>query len=185
MQKIVLILIMICILPLTAFASDFIFDTGVRWDMSQKDLLKIEKNRGSKVKNKNADQAVVQAQYREHKNVLITYAFTDKALSGVEYTIRYGSQTATVDISYNDYLNLVDELTASYGKPVKSGLNWNVAETLRSSFEEQGKYGLAVGSGYLDAETVWEVTDRDMQIRVFLYSPEKLMTAVTVTYSKL
>lgn len=185
MKKIVLILIMICFLPLSTQAADFIFDTGIRWGMAQKDVLRIEKNRGSKTKDKSAAQAVVEAQYREYKGVRVTYTFTDKALSGAEYTLRYGTTAFDGTACYRDYLNLIADLTDSYGKPKKEALNWKVAETLRTGFEDQGKVGMAVTMGYLEGEAVWDVTDKNTQIRVFMFSPGQLMGAVQVTYTKM
>lgn len=185
MKKLVLILIMVCLLPLSVQAADFIFDKGVTWGMSQKAVLKIEKKAGSKVKNKSADKAEVNANYREHKDVRVIYFFTNDKLSGVEYTIRYATTVSNAQLYYDDYLKVVGDLTDSYGKPDQEGLNWKISDTaLKSGFEDQNKTGLAVSLGYLDARAVWELED-NMTITVDLFSPENLKAAIKVSYKKL
>lgn len=186
MKKLVLILIIVCFLPLSVQAADFIFDKGVTWGMSQKDVLKIEKKAGSKVKDKNADKAEVDAQYREHKNVRVTYSFANKELNAVEYTIRYFTTVSNAQIYYNDYLKVVGDLTDSYGEPNEEGLNWKISDTaLKSGFEDQNKIGLAVSLGYLEARAVWELEDQKIAITVDLFSPENLKAAIKVSYQKL
>lgn len=186
MKKIVFILIMVYMLPLSAQAADFIFDKGISWGMSQKDVLKIEKKAGSKVKNKSADKAEVDAQYREHKNVRVTYSFINKELNAVEYIIRYATTVSNAQLYYNDYLKVVSDLTDSYGEPNEDVLNWKISDSvLKSGFEDQNKTGLAVSLGYLEARAIWELEEQKTAITVDLFSPENLKAAIKVSYKKL
>lgn len=186
MKKIVLTLIMVWILPLSVQAGDFVFDKGISWDMSQKEVLKVEKKAGSKIKNKSADVAEVEAGDYKDKKVRLTYQFGDNGLEAVTCIIRYPATVSNAQIYYNDYLDIVGNLTDAYGKPKTEELRWKISDsTLKSGFEDQNKIGLAVSMGYLEVEAFWELEEQLMTIRVELFRVESLKAAIKISYKKL
>lgn len=186
MKKLLLIFIMICLCPLYVQAADFIFDKGITWDLTQKEILKLEKKSGAKVKSKNSDQAVVKANYRQHKDVNIIYNFANGQLTAIEYTITYFTTVNNDSLYYTDYQAVVNDLTDSYGKPDDEGLRWKITDqTLKNGFETQNKLGLAVSMGYLEASANWKLKDENMSIEVLLFSPKELKAAIKVTYTRL
>lgn len=186
MKKVVLILVMLWILPLSVPAADLVFDKGISWGMSQKEVVKIEKKAGSKIKAKSADAVEVEASYQKHKNMRITYEFVDNGLEAIAYIIRYPATVSNAHIYYNDYLDIVADLTASYGEPKTEGLNWKISDyTIKNGFEDQSKIGLAVSLGYLEVNAVWELEEQMTAIYVDLVSADSLKAAIKVNYKKL
>lgn len=186
MKKLIVFLLVLLFGAVSAQAADFVFDKGLYWGMPQKDLIRVEKNAGGKVKDKSAETVVVKTQYREHKDVEETFSFVNKELSAAEYTVNYYTNVNNTEMYIEDYEQLVSDLTESYGKPVKAGYNWKITDpTLKGGFESQNKKGLAVSLGYLEAEANWKFEDKNMAVNVLLFSPKGLKAAITVTYTQL
>lgn len=186
MKKLMLIFIIVCLCPLCVQASDFIFDKGITWDMTQKQILKLEKKAGAKVKSKNNNQAVLKAGYANNKEAVIVYNFTNKQLASVEYTLNYLVAATGDDLYYRDFRVIIDDLTASYGKPDTDDMHWKITDpTLKAGFENQNRLGMAASLGYFEASASWKLKDRGMDINVLLFSPKQLQAAIKVSYNKL
>lgn len=189
MKKIIFCLLILCLVPAYALAGDFIFDKGVSFGMTQKEVTKAFKKAkaDAKVKEKSADMLVLQMPFtRDPKIATVTCFFNDKKLNAVEYSVGYMVTVSNSEIYFVDYTEIIEQLTASYGEPLEQGLHWLIADgTVKDGFIRQNQTGLAVTMGYLEGRANWVLEDLGMAIDVLLHNPRDLRTAVKVTYKPL
>ena len=184
MKKIILILIFLFALPLIAQADDFIFDKGVEWGMSQKDVIKKTKGKGVKTLEKNADLLLLRIPFKEFKNADVAFSFTDKELTGVECIIKYINVVSNAEIYYQDYMALYNDYSALYGDPEGEDTRWQISQPAMVD-EFKKKPGLAVSMGYLEMQAEWNDEDAGMHVELYLYSPANLKAEIKIVYAPL
>lgn len=184
MKKIIMILIFLFVLPIIAQADDFIFDKGLEWGMTQKDVIKKTKGKGVKTLEKNADLLLLSMPFKEFKNAEVAFNFTDKELSGVQCIISYINVVSNAEVYYEDYMALYKGYSELYGDPENEDNRWLISQpSLLDEFKK--KPGLAVSMGYMEMRAKWNDETTDMHVELYLYSPKNLKAEIKIVYAPL
>lgn len=184
MKKLIIGLILLLLAPAWAIAAetDFTFEQGLNWQMTQKEVLKAFK--GAKVNDKSKERVVLTTGYHDFKTARITCYFAGDKLAEVHYQLIYTNVVTNENIYYQDYQKVLAYLTERYGESSGKEDKWEIHDaTLRPALEKEP--GKAVSLGYLTISEYWEIDADNSFIEVRLYNAGKMKAEIDLVYGKI
>lgn len=184
MKKLIFCLLIVLFLPVFAFAAetDFTFEQDLKWDMTQKEVLKAFK--GAKVNDKSKESVTLTTSYHDFKTAHVICYFAGDKLAEVHYRLIYTNVVTNENVYYQDYQKVLAYLTERYGESSGKEDKWEIHDaTLRPALEKEP--GKAVSLGYLTIREYWEFDADNSFIEVRLYNAGKMKAEIELVYGKI
>lgn len=124
MKIIILSLALLIILPTFVFSADLTFRNGVKWDMSQKQIKKLEADNRIMATTDQYELNIQISSKINDLNVFINYSFLNNGkLAAIDYMFIDFEYDQGFDKTYKAYENIKDTLIEKYGEPQKNELS--------------------------------------------------------------